>query len=126
MRRFLRPFTQEDRFARGKTPSHDVDDHRLRPKSEWASFAEIRFRAPDPCVFHAEFLADGGEIATLSNKARRCHVRGCAAAACRGGILTALPPATLSIVFLRHAGSQLQQIFEHTVPKRRTQAKQQN
>src|SRR5882762_401466 len=113
MRRFLRPFTQEDRLARGETTSHDVDDHRLRPKSQWASFAEIRFRAPDPCVFHAEFLTDGGKVATLSNKPRRCYVRSCAAAFCRGVSLAGLPLATLSIVFLRQARSQLQQIFEH-------------
>src|SRR6266853_3323487 len=91
MRRFLRPFTQEDRLARGETTIHDVDDDRLRPKSQWPSFAEIRFRAPNPCVFHTKFLTDGGKIATISNKPRRCYDRSCAAAFCSGAGLTGLP-----------------------------------
>src|SRR5260370_37729782 len=103
MRRFLRPCAQEDRLARGETTIHDVDNDRLRPKSEWASFAEIRFRAPDPCVFHVKFLTDRGKIATISNKPRRRYVRSSAAASRRGVSLAGLPRATLSTVFLRQA-----------------------
>src|SRR5271168_1774303 len=56
MRRLLRSFPQKNRLARGKTPVHNVNDDSLWLKSERPPLSEIRFRAPNPLVFHNAFL----------------------------------------------------------------------
>ena len=100
MRRLLCSFAQKAPDSpRSVAAIHDVYDDRLRPKSEWASFAEIEFRTPDPFVSMVEFLTDGRTIATLTNKPCRCHVHGRAAASSRGADLPVFPLIALAGIF---------------------------